>query len=142
MTAPPDDTTTDTSAIIAALRAERDAALAREAALAGELAAHTAELLERKSEFDERNEYEAATVGVLKAMSASPSDTLPVFNLITRRAAELCESSTAIYELREGQLNYIAGHGMMDLETLAAFRQSFPRPLDRATDSPRPGRCG
>ena len=41
MTAPPDDTTTDTSAIIAALRAERDAALAREAALAEELAART-----------------------------------------------------------------------------------------------------
>ena len=35
MTSPPDDTTTDTSAIIAALRTERDAAVAREAALAG-----------------------------------------------------------------------------------------------------------
>lgn len=30
MTMPPDDTTTDTRTIIAALRAERDAALARE----------------------------------------------------------------------------------------------------------------
>ena len=49
MTAPPDDTTTDTSAIIAALRAEREAGLAREAALAEELAARTAELLERKT---------------------------------------------------------------------------------------------
>ena len=38
---------------------------------------------------------------------------------------------TALYELREGQLHYMAGHGM-DLETLAAFRQSFPRPLDRS----------
>ena len=31
MTAPPDDTTTDLHAVIAALRAERDAAVAREA---------------------------------------------------------------------------------------------------------------
>ena len=43
MTAPPDDTTTGTSAIIAALRTERDGALAREAALAEALAAPTAE---------------------------------------------------------------------------------------------------
>ena len=64
-------------------------------------------------------------------MSASPGDPQPVFNLITRRAAELCELRTALYELREGQLNYMAGHGM-DLETIAAFRQSFPRPLDRS----------
>ena len=91
MTSPPDDTTTDLHAVITTLRAERDAGLAREATLAEELAARTAELLERQSRFDERIEYEAATVGVLKAMSSSPSDTLPVFNLITRRAAELCE---------------------------------------------------
>jgi two-component system NtrC family sensor kinase len=128
MTAPQTTATTDPQSI-AALQRMLDAALAREAALTEELAARTTELLERKSEFDERIEYEAATVGVLKAMSASPSDTLPVFNLITRRAAELCESSIALYELREGQLNYMAGHGM-DLETMAAFRQSFPRPVD------------
>ena len=28
-------------------------------------------------------------------------------------------------------MHYTAGHGM-DLETLAAFRRSFPRPLDRS----------
>ncbi len=55
MTSPPDDTTTDTYAVIAALRAERDAGLAREAALAEELAARTAELTTRNSEFGERN---------------------------------------------------------------------------------------
>jgi acyl dehydratase len=61
MTAPPDDTTADTHAIIAALRAERDAALAtRDAALA-----------KRNSEFGERIEYQAATLDVLRAMSAS-----------------------------------------------------------------------
>ena len=66
MTAPPDDTTTDLSAVIAALRAERDAALAREAALAEALARHN-------REFDERIEQQAATIDVLKAMSASPA---------------------------------------------------------------------
>ena len=38
MTAPPDDTTTDLHAVIAALRAERDAALSEKAALAEALA--------------------------------------------------------------------------------------------------------
>ena len=79
MTSPPDDTTTDTSAIIAALRTERDAAVAREAALAGELAAHAAALAQRNSEYGERIEQQAATIDVLRVMSASPGDPQPVF---------------------------------------------------------------
>src|SRR6185503_6061027 len=75
MTAPPDDTTTDLHAVIAALRAERDAALAREAELAEALA-------RRNTEFGERIEQQSATIDVLKAMSASPGDARPVFELI------------------------------------------------------------
>ena len=86
MTAPPDDTTTDTSAIIAALRAERDAGLAREAVLAEELAARDATLAQRNTEYGERMDHQAATIDVLKAMSASPGDPQPVFDLIVRRA--------------------------------------------------------
>ncbi len=131
MTAPPDETTTDTHAIIAALRTERDAALAREATLAAALATRTAELATRSSECGERIQQQAATIDVLKAMSASPGDPQPVFDLITRRATELCESRAALYELREGQLDVVANHGM-DLETIAAFRRNFPRPPDRS----------
>jgi len=112
MTAPPDETITDTHAIIAALRTERDAALAREATLAEVLATRTAELATRNSEYGERIQQQAATIDVLKAMSASPGDPQPVFDLITRRATELCESRAALYELREGQLDVVASHGM------------------------------
>ena len=83
MTAPSDDTTTDTSAIIAALRAERDAGLAREAALAEALA-------KRNNEFGERIEQQSATIDVLKMMSASPGDPQPVFDLIVERARSFC----------------------------------------------------
>src|SRR5580704_9403039 len=131
MTAPPDETITDTHAIIAALRSERDAALAREATLAEVLATRTAELATRNSEYGERIQQQAATIDVLKAMSASPGDPQPVFDLITRRATELCESHAALYELREGQLDVLASHGM-DLKTIAAFRRNFPRPPDRS----------
>jgi hypothetical protein len=87
MTSPPDDTTADTSAIIAALRTERDAGLAREAALAEALAT-------RNSEYGERIEHQSATIDVLKAMSASPGNTQPVFDLIVRRAVELCNAQS------------------------------------------------
>ena len=86
MTAPPDDTTTDLHAVVAALQQRLDAGLAREAALARiELPLAT-----RNSEYGERIDHQAATIDVLKAMSASPGDPQPVFDLIARRARDLC----------------------------------------------------
>ena len=64
MTARPDDTATDLHAVIAELRAEREAGLAREARLAEELAARTAQLAEHNSEFGELLEQQAATIHV------------------------------------------------------------------------------
>ena len=120
MTAPPDDTTTDLHAVIAALRAERDAALAREAALAEELAAQaratrTAELADRNTEFGERIEHQAATIDVLKAMSASPGDAQPVFDLIVRRAAELCNAqSGGLFEYDGERVHIGTIHGLYE----------------------------
>ena len=88
-------------------------------------------LAQRNSAFGERIAQQAATIDVLKAMSASPGDTLPVLDLITRHAAELCESRAALWELRDGQLNVLSSHGT-DLELLAAFRQHLPKPPDRS----------
>jgi len=70
------------------LRHERDA-------LAAELQTRTAALVQRNTEYDERIEHQSATIDVLKAMSASPGDQRPVFDLITRRAQELCNSDRA-----------------------------------------------
>ena len=67
------------------LRRERDAALAQ-----------------RNTEYGERIEHQAATIDVLKAMSASPGDPQPVFDLIVERRATFatltarqCTNSTA-----------------------------------------------
>ena len=140
MTAPPDDTTTDTSAIIAALRAERDAALSERAALAGELSARTAELLERKTEFNERIEYQAATNDVLKAMSASPGDPQPVFDLIVERARDLCDAYGAtVYQYDGTLIHYRAATGVSDDATVREqVAAMYPMPPTRA--SPRPVR--
>jgi hypothetical protein len=65
-----DDMIAELERAIAELRRERDAALA-----------------ERNSEYGERIEHQAATIDVLQAISASPGDPQPVFDLIVRHAA-------------------------------------------------------
>ena len=65
------------------------------ARLLGELQQRTDELAARNSEYGERIEHQSATIDVLKAMSASPGDPQPVFDLIVRRARELCNAPNA-----------------------------------------------
>ena len=60
------------------------------ARLLSELRARTGELAERNTAFAERIEHQAATIDVLKAMSASPGDPQPVFDLIAQRARDIC----------------------------------------------------
>ena len=79
MTATQDDTIAELQRTIAELRqqlGERDTALGAQ----------------HKTDFDERIEHQAATIDVLKAMSASPGDTQPVFDLIVERARDLCDA--------------------------------------------------
>ena len=56
------------------------------ARLLGELRERTGELAERNAAFAERIDHQAATIDVLKEMSASPGDAQPVFDLICRQA--------------------------------------------------------
>jgi GAF domain-containing protein len=128
MVTPPDETTADPYAVIATLRAERDAALAEKAELAKALAGRTAELVERNTEYSERIDHQSATIEVLKAMSASPDDTQPVFDLITRSAQELCDSdAAAIFEF-DGELVHFrsAVGGSDNPDAYARFAAAFP----------------
>ena len=79
MTAQQTDAITDPLSIVAALHQRLDAALAREATLAEALAT-------RNSEYGERIEHQATIIDVLKAMSASPGDPQPVFDLIVHQS--------------------------------------------------------
>jgi hypothetical protein len=150
MTSPPDDTTTDASAIIAALRAERDSALSEKTALAETLAARTAELAKRNAEYSERIEHQAGTVGdnealtvenqelraaqaagleVLQAMIASPSDTQPVFDLIARQAADLCMVPAATVAIFDGTMLHLATQNGLDPAYASVHATEFPRPV-------------
>src|SRR6201997_2896135 len=80
-----DDAVADPEQTIAELRRQLDACRAKLAA--------------RNSEYGERIEHQSATIDVLKAMSASPGDPQPVFDLIVRRARELCNTvGSALFE--------------------------------------------
>jgi GAF domain-containing protein len=89
----------------------------------------TAALALRNTEFGERIEQQAATIDVLKAMSGSPDDLQTVFDLIARRAAELCESRCALWLYRDGLMRLVSGHGFPPELTEQRKRQP-PSPPD------------
>src|SRR5215472_10166410 len=88
-----------------------------------------AELAVRNSEFGERIEHQSATIDVLKAMSASPGDPQPVFDLIARRARDLCNAPNAgLFEF-DGELVHRRGgpHAAYQTpEALEAYARLFP----------------
>ena len=55
---------------------------------------------------------QSATIDVLKAMSGSPDDAQPVFDLIARRAAELCGSSAGVWQFDGTHLHRRATWGV------------------------------
>ena len=70
------------------------------ARLLGELQQRTAELAARNSEYGERIEHQSATIDVLKAMSASPGDPQPVFDLDRSPGPESCAERPSAVLLR------------------------------------------
>jgi GAF domain-containing protein len=98
------------------------------AELQRQLDACRAELAARNSEFGERIEHQSATIDVLKAMSASPGDPQPVFDLITRQARELCNANAAgLYGFDGELIHSLSGDYPNETpEILAAFQRQFP----------------
>ena len=116
MTAPADDVTSDLQSTIAALRQERDAALAREAALIAR---------------------QTASTEVLQAISASPDDPQAVFELIARHARELCDADTVGVVEFDGTLMHMRALERADRAAADRLRQAFPRPPGPETMSGR-----
>jgi two-component system NtrC family sensor kinase len=118
-----DGTTAELQRTIAELRqklSERDAALAQ-----------------RNSEFGERIEHQATTIAVLKAMSASPNDAQPVFDLIAGQAAKLCNVPTAAVATFDGTMIHLATQSGFDAAYADAYVSQFPRPVGLDTSMGR-----
>jgi GAF domain-containing protein/signal transduction histidine kinase len=115
MTAPPGATTTDLQAVIATLRVERDEAVARHAKL--------------DSDYDERAAHQAATVEVLQAIAASPGDPKPVFEVIVRRARDLCDAYGAtLAQVVDGSI-VLRAYTVANEAEARRHEASFPRPV-------------
>jgi GAF domain-containing protein len=131
MVTPPDETTTDPYAVIAALRqqlaesqAERDAALRA-------LAERSTELAHRNSEYGEHIAHQSATIDVLRVMSASPGDPQPVFDLICRQAETLLDGPSAALFEYDGEFVYLRADSssffhLTNAAAYAAYMRGFP----------------
>jgi GAF domain-containing protein/nitrogen-specific signal transduction histidine kinase len=122
MVTPPDETTADPYAVIAALRqqlaqssAERDAAVAREA--------------KRDSDYAERAAHQGATVEVLQAMAVSPGDPKPVFEVIVRRACDLCDAYGATLAQVVDSSIVLRAYVIADEAEAKRHEANFPRPV-------------
>ena len=99
----------------AELRRERDAALASGDSRYGELAAQ-----------------QAATIDVLKVMSASPGDPQPVFDLIVERACACCDAELAALTLLDGDLLRLNATSGMTAVRTQEFATAYPLPVSQA----------
>ena len=93
---------------LAASNAERDEALGGEGG--ADRSAGT-----RDSAYEERAAHQAATIDVLHAMSASPGDPQPVFELIVDRARDLCDAyGLSLWEFDGTLIHMPAWNGISD----------------------------
>ena len=84
------------------------------------------EVQQRTREATEALEYQTATSDVLGAISRSPTDVQPVFNMIAQSAARLCEAQFCFVYRYDGQLlHFVAHHGITE-ESVEIVRNTFP----------------
>src|SRR5947208_3584714 len=81
-------------------------------------------------ELQEARERQAATAEVLRLISASPTDLLPVFDRIVKNAARLCQSVLSAVYRRDGEQVHLVAHDHFSPESVAAVRQAYPAPLN------------
>jgi PAS domain S-box-containing protein len=90
----------------------------------------TAALAARNEAYSEQIEHQAATIDVLKAMSASPGDAQPVFDIIVRQAQQLCRAPSAgLFEF-DGEFVHFRSHHAIDafstVGAMETYRRQFP----------------
>jgi signal transduction histidine kinase len=76
---------------------------------------------------------EVTTSEILRVISQSQTDLQPVFEVIVRSAAQLCEATFAVMHRFDGQVVTFDAHYGMTEQEVAGSRDRFPLPTDRGT---------
>jgi signal transduction histidine kinase len=95
------------------------------------------ELSQRNDDFSEALEYQNATSEVLGVISRSPTNVQPVFDMIARNAARLCEAQFCFVYRFDGKLMHFVGHYGVKAEGVEVVRRSFPAPPNRGSAAGR-----
>jgi GAF domain-containing protein/anti-sigma regulatory factor (Ser/Thr protein kinase) len=84
------------------------------------------------NETKEALEKQTATAEILGVISATPTDTQPVFEAIVRRATKLCEAAYAnVFRFDGEQLHWVTSHGWPP-DLLSSLQNAYPAKPDRS----------
>jgi GAF domain-containing protein/anti-sigma regulatory factor (Ser/Thr protein kinase) len=86
------------------------------------------ELQDRNRQLTEALEQQTATGEILSVISSSPTDVQPVFDIIVRNAAQLCEGSGASVVRYDGEMLHLVAQYNISAERRDAMQRRFPRP--------------
>jgi GAF domain-containing protein len=89
------------------------------------------ELEARNRELTEALEQQTATAEILRVISSSPTDVQPVFDVIVRSAARLCNGMFSGLHRFDGKLIHMVAAHNFSPEALEAARRIFPAPPTR-----------
>ncbi|HZM34045.1 MAG TPA: GAF domain-containing protein [Burkholderiales bacterium] len=84
------------------------------------------------NETKEALEKQTATAEILGVISSTPTDTLPVFEAIVRRATKLCEAVYANVFRYDGEQLYLITSDGWEPELISVLRTAFPAKPDRS----------
>ena len=82
-----------------------------------------------KAENEELRAAQAAGLEVLQAMVSSLGDTQPVFDLIARKAADLCAAKAAAVAIYDGTMLHLTTQNGYDPAFANVYATQFPRPV-------------
>ena len=99
---------------------------ADQAAIAIENARLLTELQAKNADLTEALDQQTATAEILRVISSSPTDVLPVFDTIARNARRLCEAGSAQVITYDGELMHLQSLDNTSAETGDALRRVFP----------------
>jgi signal transduction histidine kinase len=111
---------------------------ADQAVIAIENARLFTQLQERNRALSEALEQQTATAEILRVISSSPTNLQPVFEIIARNAARLCDGLYSAVARFDGERLHIMSTHNYSPAALAFSRRRFPSPPSRQTFA---GRC-